>query len=99
MNFRSKLKSVTKGRFELGTDEEKKQAEEQIKQKEERYKSFLEACQKKLDEYVKTDTRVQSPGGFARMPGELRSMNIVRTWSACCRKAKAAAPSNAASWN
>ena len=27
-----KLKSVTKGRFELGTDEEKKQAEEQIKQ-------------------------------------------------------------------
>lgn len=48
-----KLKSVTKGRFELGTDEEKKQAEEQIKQKEEEYKSFLEACQKRLDEYVK----------------------------------------------
>jgi molecular chaperone HtpG len=48
-----KLKSVTKGRFEMGTDEEKKQAEEQIKQKEEEYKSFLEACQKKLDEYVK----------------------------------------------
>jgi molecular chaperone HtpG len=48
-----KLKSVTKGRFELGTDEEKKQAEEQIKQKEEEYKSFLEACQKKLDAYVK----------------------------------------------
>ena len=48
-----KLKSVTKGRFELGTDEEKKQAEEQIKQKEEEYKSFLEVCQKKLDEYVK----------------------------------------------
>ena len=48
-----KLKSVTKGRFELGTDEEKKQAEEQIKQKEEEYKSFLEACQKKLDDYVK----------------------------------------------
>lgn len=48
-----KLKSVTKGRFELGTDEEKKQAEEQIKQKEEEYASFLEACQKRLDEYVK----------------------------------------------
>lgn len=48
-----KLKSVTKGRFGLGTDEEKKQEEEQIKQKEEEYKSFLEACQKKLDEYVK----------------------------------------------
>jgi molecular chaperone HtpG len=48
-----KLKSVTKGRFEVGTDEEKKQAEEQIKQKEEEYKSFLKACQKKLDEYVK----------------------------------------------
>jgi molecular chaperone HtpG len=48
-----KLKSVTKGRFEMGTDEEKKQAEEQIKQKEEEYKSFLEACQKKLDQYVK----------------------------------------------
>ena len=39
--------------MKLGTDEEKKQAEEQIKQKEEEYKSFLEACQKKLDEYVK----------------------------------------------
>ncbi|MGH9633333.1 MAG: molecular chaperone HtpG [Candidatus Angelobacter sp.] len=48
-----KLKSVTKGRVELGTDEEKKQTEEQMKQKEEEYKSFLEACQKKLDEYVK----------------------------------------------
>src|SRR5438270_5956741 len=48
-----KLKSGTKGRFGLGTDEEKKQAEEQIKKKEEEYKSFLEASQKKLDEYVK----------------------------------------------
>lgn len=48
-----RLKSITKGKFNLGTEEEKKQREEQLKKKEEDYKSFLEASQKKLDEYVK----------------------------------------------
>ncbi len=48
-----RLKSVTKGKFTLGTEEEKKQIEEQVKKKEEEYASFLQASQKKLDEYVK----------------------------------------------
>jgi molecular chaperone HtpG len=48
-----RLKSVTKGKFTLGTEEEKKQIEEQVKKKEEEYASFLQAGQKKLDEYVK----------------------------------------------
>ena len=47
------LKSVTKGKVNLGTEEEKKQREEELKKKEEEFKSFLEACQKKLDRYVK----------------------------------------------
>lgn len=48
-----RLKSVTKGKVQLGTEEEKKQLEEQLKKKEEEYAKFLEACQKKLDQYVK----------------------------------------------
>lgn len=48
-----KLKSVTKGKVQLGTEEEKKQVEEQLKKKEEEYTGFLQACQKRLDEYVK----------------------------------------------
>lgn len=48
-----KLKSITKGKVELGTEEEAKQREEQIKQKEEEYSNFLQATQKKLDQYVK----------------------------------------------
>ena len=48
-----KLKSVTKGTVHLGTEEEKKQLEEEIKKKQEEYASFLEASQKKLDEHVK----------------------------------------------
>ncbi len=47
------LKSVTKGKVHLGTEEEKKQLEEQLKEKEEEYASFLQACQKRLDQYVK----------------------------------------------
>jgi len=47
------LKSVTKGKVHLGTEEEKKQVEEQLKAKEEEYASFLQACQKRLDQYVK----------------------------------------------
>jgi molecular chaperone HtpG len=37
----------------LGTEEEKQHLEEQLKQKEEEYADFLQACQKKLDQYVK----------------------------------------------
>ena len=48
-----RLKSVTKGKVSLGTEEEKKQREEKLKKKEEEYTSFLEAAQKKLDQYVK----------------------------------------------
>jgi len=48
-----KLKSVTKGKVHLGTEEEKKKREEEIKKKEEEYAQFLEASQKKLDQYVK----------------------------------------------
>jgi molecular chaperone HtpG len=48
-----RLKSVTKGTVHLGTEEEKKQLEEEIKKKQEEYATFLEASQKKLDEHVK----------------------------------------------
>jgi molecular chaperone HtpG len=48
-----KLKSVTKGKVSWGTGEEQKQREEELTKKEEEYKAFLEACQKKLDQYVK----------------------------------------------
>ena len=48
-----KMKSVTKGKVNLGTEEEKKQREEELKKREEEYAKFLEACQKKLDQYVK----------------------------------------------
>jgi molecular chaperone HtpG len=47
------LKSVTKGKVNLGTEEEKKKQEEQLKEKEKEQSSFLEACQKRLDQYVK----------------------------------------------
>ncbi len=43
------LKSVGKGKINLATEEESKQIEE----KEKEYAKFLEACQKRLDEYVK----------------------------------------------
>jgi molecular chaperone HtpG len=47
------LKSVTKGRVHLGTEEEKEQLKKQLKEKEEEYASFLQSCQSKLDDYVK----------------------------------------------
>lgn len=48
-----KLKSVTKGKVSLGS-EEQKQREEELKRKEkEEYAKFLEAGQKKLDQHVK----------------------------------------------
>jgi molecular chaperone HtpG len=47
------LKSVTKGKVHLGTEEQKKQLAEQLKEKEEEYSVFLQACQKRLDSHVK----------------------------------------------
>jgi molecular chaperone HtpG len=48
-----RLKSVTKGKVHLGTEEENKQLEDQVKKQEEEYANFLQAGQKRLDEYVK----------------------------------------------
>jgi molecular chaperone HtpG len=48
-----RLKSVGKGTVNLGSDEEKKQAEEALKAREEELKPLLELMQKKLDEQVK----------------------------------------------
>jgi molecular chaperone HtpG len=48
-----KLKSIGKGNIQLGTEEEKKQAEEELKNKQEEYSALLETVQKRLDEYVK----------------------------------------------
>ena len=48
-----KVKSVGKGTVELGSEEEKKQAEEDLKEKQETYKDLLEYLQKALDEQVK----------------------------------------------
>ena len=42
-----------KGTVELGSEEEKKQAEEELKEKQETYKDLLEYLQKTLDEHVK----------------------------------------------
>jgi molecular chaperone HtpG len=48
-----KLKSIGKGNIQLGTEEEKKQAEEELKKKQDEYAALLEVLQKKLDEHVK----------------------------------------------
>src|SRR5262249_22494917 len=48
-----KLKSVGKGTVNLGNEEEKKQAEEALKEKEEQMKPLLDLLQKKLDANVK----------------------------------------------
>jgi molecular chaperone HtpG len=47
------LKSVSKGKANWGTEEEKQNLEAQLKTKEEEYADFLQASQKKLDQYVK----------------------------------------------
>jgi molecular chaperone HtpG len=47
------LKSVSKGKANWGTEEEKQNLEAQLKTKEEEYAEFLQASQKKLDQYVK----------------------------------------------
>ncbi|MGM0598845.1 MAG: molecular chaperone HtpG [Candidatus Rifleibacteriota bacterium] len=54
-----KLQSASKGDADLGTEEERKQAEDTRKKKEEEWKSLLETIQKKLDKDVKA-VRVSS---------------------------------------
>lgn len=48
-----KLKSVGKGVIKIGSDEEKEQAEKDLKEKQEEYKPLIEFLQKQLDEHVK----------------------------------------------
>ncbi len=48
-----KLQSVGKGAVQLGSDEEKEQAEQAIKEQTETYNSLMELLQSKLDEHVK----------------------------------------------
>jgi len=47
------FKSISKGAVELGTEEEKKAAEEKRKEKEKEFKSLLECLKDKLDAHVK----------------------------------------------
>ena len=54
-----KLQSASKGVVDLGTEEERKQAEDSRKKKEEEWKSLLEFIQKNLDKDVKA-VRVSS---------------------------------------
>jgi molecular chaperone HtpG len=54
MDFEGKrLKSVGKGTVELGTEEERKKAAEDLKDKEKEASGLLELIQKQLDEHVK----------------------------------------------
>jgi molecular chaperone HtpG len=48
-----KLKSAGKGEIELGTEEEKQEAQKELKGKEEEFKPLLEFLQKKLEDHVK----------------------------------------------
>ncbi len=47
------FKSISKGAVELGTEDEKKEAEKNRKEKEKEFKSLLECLQGKLDAHVK----------------------------------------------
>lgn len=47
------FQSVGKGTVELGTEEEKQQAEKELEQKEQEYHSMLEAMQAKLGDFIK----------------------------------------------
>lgn len=49
-----KIKSAARGSLELGSEEERKQTTETLKQKEQEWKSLLELIQKKLDKHVKS---------------------------------------------
>jgi molecular chaperone HtpG len=54
-----KIQSAARGNVELGSEEERKEAEDTRKKKEEEWKTLLEYIQKQLDENVKT-VRVSS---------------------------------------
>ena len=54
-----KIQSAAKGKLELGSEEERKQAEDNRKQKEEEWKTLLEFIQKRLESNIKT-VRVSS---------------------------------------
>jgi molecular chaperone HtpG len=47
------LKSIGKGRIPFWTGGEREKLEEQLKKKEEDYAGFLQACQKRLEKYIK----------------------------------------------
>ncbi len=58
-----KIQSAAKGKLELGSEEERKQAEDNRKQKEEEWKTLLEFIQKRLESNIKTvrvSTRLNS---------------------------------------
>jgi molecular chaperone HtpG len=66
MDFEGKkLKSLGKGTIRLGSDEEQKKTEDELKQKEEETSELLQSLQKALDEHVKqvrlTTRLVSSP--------------------------------------
>ena len=48
-----KLKSIAKGEVNLGSEEEQKKAEEELKETAEKHRGLLDLLQKKLDEQVK----------------------------------------------
>lgn len=69
------LQSVGKGSVELGSEEERKQAEEARQEKEKTYKSLLECLQGKLDEHVKevrlSNRLTESPSCLVGNPSDI----------------------------
>jgi molecular chaperone HtpG len=47
-----KLKSVSKGEVEIGSDDEKQEVQKELEEKKKQYGKFLEALQKELDDFV-----------------------------------------------
>jgi molecular chaperone HtpG len=70
-----KFQSVGKGEVELGTEEEKKTAKEELEKKEKDYKSLLGCIQEKLEKYVKevrlSSRLTSSPACLVTERGEL----------------------------
>ena len=69
------FQSVGKGTVELGTEEEKKQAEKELEQKEQEYHSMLEAMQAKLGDFIKevrlSNRLTSSPSCLVGNPSDL----------------------------
>jgi len=72
-----KLQAVSKGKVELGSEEERKKAEETRKEKESTFKSLLEAIKTKLDDKVK-EVRLSSrlTSSPACLVGEVNEMSF-----------------------